>query len=81
MADIIFKGTYNCLHRRFDGTYEPLHVPCEILAETSKTYKIRLLAPNVNGHRHGDVIRVQRRMVSGAPMEARVDCTEEWWQD
>lgn len=78
---MLFRGTYNCLHRRFDGTYEPLHVPCEVLAETSKTYRIRLLAPNVNGHRYGDIIRVQRRMVSGGPEAAGVDCSGAWWHD
>lgn len=78
---ILFRGTYSCLHRYFGGVYERIKVPCDVLAESDKTYQIKLLAPNVNGHRYGDVIRVQKRMVSGAPRTPSVDCSEAWWHE
>ena len=76
---MLFKGYYNCLHRNGDGSYSKLNVPCEVISQTEKSYTIKLLAPNVNGHRWGDVIRVQKRMVDPEPEP--IDCTNEWWND
>lgn len=76
---MLFKGFYNCVHRNGDGSFTPLHVPCEVLSQSDKTYKIRVLAANVNGHRWGDIMRVQKRMVTPEPEP--VDCSKQWWHD
>ena len=67
------------MQRNGDGSFKPLHVPCDVLSQTEKTYRIRVLASSVNGHKWGDIMRVQKRMVT--PEEEPVDNSNQWWNN
>ena len=75
----IGQGVYRFQQFMPDGTLERCTCQCEILSQGEKTIEIRLLAPNVNGHRYGDVIRVHAKSVSWKRNE--IDCTNEWWNN
>lgn len=73
------KATYRFLHYGYDKPSEYCFVPCEVIEETQKRYRIKLLAPNVHGRNYGDIISVMKKSVIFP--KAEVDCTNEWWHD
>lgn len=73
------KATYKFKVYQYDKGFDECSCGVEIVGETKKQYKVRLLAPNVNGHRWGDVISVNKSSVVTPPPQ--VDCTNEWWQN
>lgn len=76
------KGIYKFSTYRFDKEALFSHCDCEILDETAKRYKIKLLAPNVYGHRYGDVIWVSKSKVQLPCIpNPTVDCSSAWWQN
>lgn len=73
------KATYHYKQFRYEKEPISISVPVEIISESEKTYMVKLLAPNVRGHKYGDIIRVKRHMV--ATPKPVVDCSNEWWND
>ena len=74
----IGTGSYRFMQFMPDGSLVPCVCQCEIMSQTEKTLVIRLLSPNVNGHRYGDEIRVQKKSVT---WHTTVDCTDKWWNN
>lgn len=73
------KATYHFLHYGFDKPSERCSVPCEVLDESPKRYKIKLLANNVHGRNYGDIISVMKKSVTFP--KTKVDCTNAWWHN
>ena len=73
------KATYRFLHYGYNKPSEWCSVPCEVIEEGERRYKIKLLAPNVRGRNYGDIISVMKKNVK-FPKE-KVDCTNEWWNN
>ena len=58
------KGTY--LFQKYNYQTQKvdiIQVPVEIVGESDKTYKVKLLQPGVNGHKWGDIVRVFKKNV------------------
>lgn len=78
------KATYLYQHYNYNtGQVERISIPVEIIKETPKSYQVKLLAPNVNGHMWGDIIWVQKKSITLPPeaREPRYDYTDAWWQN
>lgn len=54
-------------------------IDCIALAETEKSYRIKLLAPNVRGHKWGDIIWAKKELVTFE--KEPVDCTNAFWNN
>ena len=77
------NATYLYQHYTYNpGQVERISIPVEIIKETPKSYQVKLLAPNVNGHKWGDIIWVQKKNVilNGQP-KAEHDYSDAWWQN
>lgn len=77
MSELLGHGTYRFAQRMPNGEFKPSVCRCDILRQTEKTYTIRLLQSNVNGHRYGDIMRVQKKSVTWD--REIVDCSNKWW--
>ena len=73
------KATYKFKQYLYERGFEEHSCDVEIVSETAKQYKIKLLAPNVNGHQWGDLIWVRKSSVVTPPPQ--VDCSNQWWQN
>lgn len=54
-------------------------VPCVVVNETEKSYRIKLLAANVRGRKWGDFTWVSRDSVTFE--KEPVDCTNAFWNN
>lgn len=77
------KATYLYQHYNFNTQKpETISIPVEILKETPKSYRVKLLAPNVNGHKWGDEIWVQKKSITGVPHPKKeYDYSDAWWNN
>ena len=73
------KAKYKYLVFLYDKGFDERSCDVEILGETAKRYKVKLLAHNVRGHKWGDVISVNKSSVVTPPPP--VDCSNEWWNN
>lgn len=73
-------GTYNYSEYLYERGLIKYSVKVEILAESEKSYTIKLLAPNVRGHKQNDIIRVHKKSVA-VPKETHTDCSNAWWHN
>lgn len=78
------KATY--LYQKYNyqtGKVDIIRVPVQIVSETDKIYQVKLLAPNVNGHKWGDIIRVQRKSIDIPQFERqpKYDYSNAWWHN
>lgn len=73
------RAHYRFLVYRYEKQPEWCTVQCDVIAQTEKSYRIRLLAPNVRGHKYKDCIWVRKDSVIMPPPE--VDTTRQWWHD
>lgn len=74
----MIKSKYRYQVYQFDKAPIWYVVDCEVLEQTEKSYKIKILAHNVRGHKWGDTFWAKKRFVMNAP--SFHDCTNEWWQ-
>ena len=72
------KATYHFSQSLFGKGYQRYAINVEVLGETDKSYKIRLLQPTCN-RRCGDVIWVRREHITFP--KTPYDCSGEWWND
>ena len=75
----IAKGFYTYRTRNFDGSYNLVPVYVEVVGETSRSYRVRLLQP-VDGYQPGRLMTVRRHNVRLCRPEPqpRHDCSPEW---
>ena len=76
------NATYLYQHYNYNTQkIKVIQVPVEIVSETDKSYRVKLKAPNVNGHRWGDLIWVQKKSISLPKTEPEYDYTDAWWNN
>lgn len=77
------KATYLYQQYNFQtNKTETVKVPVEIVKETDKSYRVKLLQSNVNGHMWGDEIWVQKKSIVGVPQPRKeYDYSDAWWQN
>lgn len=77
------KATYLYQQYNFQiNRTETIKVPVEIVKETDKSYKVKLLQSSVNGHKWGDEIWVQKKNIVGIPQPRKeYDYSDAWWQN
>lgn len=81
------KATYKFKQFLYEkGFAEEVKIPCEILKENKKTYKIKILA-NIPGHIKGDEMQVHKvNVILPEPEKVKLPENEVavehyWWQD
>lgn len=82
------QGLYTYRTRNYDGTFNQVHVLVEVIGETARSYRIRLLQP-LYGHQIGKLMTVRRHNVQlperSTPKPERStpkpDCSNAWWND
>jgi len=75
------QATYTARTRRPDGTFNLFHLPVEVVGETVRSYRVRLLRA-FGRHPFGAVITVRRHNVRLArDPQPRADCSGQWWHD
>ena len=79
MSEVLGHGTYSFAQRMPNGELKACACRCDILNQSEKTYTIKVLQSNVNGHRYGDIMRVRKKSVAWDREE--VDCSNKWWHD
>ena len=72
-------ATYRCSIYMYEQGIRTLNVPVEVVAQTDKSYRIKLLAAAQNGTKPGDMLWVRKNSVI-MPKEP-IDTTGEWWND
>lgn len=77
------NATYLYQHYNYStGKVEIIRVPVETVKETDKSYQVKLLAPNVNGHKWGDIIWVQKKnVILNEQPKAEHDYSDAWWNN
>lgn len=73
------KARYRFQQYLFERGFRNVTVNVLIVSQSPKRYKIKLLAPNVNGHNVGDEIWVNKASVTIPP--APEDYTDAWWNN
>lgn len=79
MSEVLGHGTYSFAQRMPNGELKRSVCRCDILNQSEKTYTIRVLQSNVNGHGYGDIMRVQKKSVMWD--KEVVDCSNKWWNN
>ena len=72
-------ATYSYSEYLYELGFARYTAKVEILGETPKTYKVKLLTPNVRGHKLHDIIKVQTKNII-LPKEKK-DCSDAWYHD
>lgn len=75
--NLSYPAKYRYQQYLYEKGFREVIVNVLVVAQSPKRYKIRLLAPNVNGHNYGDEIWVFKSSVSIPPTPA--DYTDAWW--
>lgn len=75
------QGLYTYRTRNYDGTFNQFHVLVEVIGETARSYRIRLLQP-LYGHQIGKLMTVRRHNVRlNSPSSPKADHSGAWWND
>lgn len=75
------QGLYTYRTRNYDGTFNQFHVPVEVIGETARSYRIRLLQP-LYGHQIGKLMTVRRHNVRiNRKPSPKPDHSKAWWND
>ena len=75
------QGLYTYRTRNYDGTFNHFHVMVEIVGETVRSYRIRLLQPLI-GHPIGTRMTVRRHNVRiNRQPSTKPDHSKAWWNN
>ena len=75
------QGLYTYRTRNYDGTFNQFHVMVEIVGETARSYRIRLLQP-LYGHQIGKLMTVRRHNVRlNQQPTPKHDHSNAWWNN
>ena len=75
------QGLYTYRTRNHDGSFNQFHVLVEIIGETARSYRIRLLQP-LYGHQIGKLMTVRRHNVRlNSPSSPKADHSGAWWNN
>ena len=75
------QGLYTYRTRNYDGTFNQFHVLVEVIGETARSYRIRLLQP-LYGHQIGKLMTVRRHNVRLNHLPTpKHDHSNAWWND
>lgn len=75
------QGLYTYRTRNYDGTFNQFHVLVEVIGETARSYRIRLLQP-LYGHQIGKLMTVRRHNVClNQQPTPKHDHSNAWWND
>ena len=75
------QGLYTYRTRNYDGSFNQFHVLVEIIGETARSYRIRLLQP-LYGHQIGKLMTVRRHNVRlNKQPSPKADHSGAWWNN
>lgn len=75
------QGLYTYRTRNYDGSFNQFHVLVEIIGETARCYRIRLLQP-LYGHQIGKLMTVRRHNVRlNKQPSPKADHSQAWWNN
>lgn len=75
------QGLYTYRTRNYDGTFNQFHVLVEVIGETARSYRIRLLQP-LYGHQIGKLMTVRRHNVRlNQQPTPKQDHSNAWWNN
>ena len=75
------QGLYTYRTRNYDGSFNQFPVLVEVVGETVRSYRIRLLQP-LYGHPIGKLMTVRRHNVRlNTQPSPKADHSEAWWNN